>query len=132
MASWPPSLAPMAQGEPGSCGTGNQGVVGALAVLHADGVDGRHVENVKAHGGDGIQPLGGGAEVSGGPGARGVVPDGPFGAGKELVPGAASGEVAFNDQRELFGDGHQFADRLVLHNGGHVVAEAGPEALLRR
>src|SRR6478735_5489702 len=48
IASWPPSLLPIAHGEPGSSGPG-QGVVGALAVDLADPPDRREVEDVEAH-----------------------------------------------------------------------------------
>ena len=53
--------------------SGDQRVVRALAVLDADRVDRRHVDDVEAHVRDGVEPLGGGAEVAGGPfaGCRG-------------------------------------------------------------
>ena len=57
MASWPPSLLPIAHGEPGSSGPGVEGVVGALAVDLADRVDRRQVDDVEAHRGDGVEPL---------------------------------------------------------------------------
>ncbi len=48
MAVWPPSAAPMAQGLPGSPGSGTGGPVAALAAGEPDGVDRREVEDVEA------------------------------------------------------------------------------------
>ena len=44
--------APMAQGLPTSPGSAVTELFGPFAVGGADGMDGRHVEDVEAHGGD--------------------------------------------------------------------------------
>ena len=82
MASCPPSAAPIAQGEPGSLGSGVERVVRALAVRSSDRVDRRQVEDVEAHRGDRGQPLGGGAEGAALPGAVGVQRRRPRSAGR--------------------------------------------------
>ncbi len=123
-------LGPDGPGRAGIVRPGEQGVVRALAVLDADRVDRRHVDDVEAHGRDGVEALGGGAEGAGGPLAGVVVADGAFGPGEELVPGAPAGELALHQQRVLLGDGDQFADRLAVDDGGDLGAESGGEAFL--
>ena len=85
-ALWPPCALPIAHGEPGSSGAGRRAVVPALAEARADRMDGREVEHVEAHGGDGGQAV---ETVLEGP-----VPAGhaPLGAREHLVPGAGAGE----------------------------------------
>ena len=58
MAVWPPSALPIAQGLPGSSGSGAQRVVPALALGAADRVDRGQVQDVEAHGRDRRAPLG--------------------------------------------------------------------------
>ena len=79
-------------------GLGGDGVVFAFAVGGADGVDGRHVEDVEAHGGD----LG----DAGGYVAEGAVSGwavGTGGAGEEFVPAGEAGALAVDPERELGG-----------------------------
>ena len=109
---------------------GDQRVVRPLAVLDTDRVDRRHVDDVEAHVGDGVEALRGGAEVAGGPLTGFVVADGAFGARKEFVPGAAARELALHQQRVRLGDCHEFADGLAFDDVGHLGAEAGGEAFL--
>ncbi len=52
IASWPPSSLPIAYGLPGSPASARKGIVAALAMGAADGVDRREIENVEAHRGD--------------------------------------------------------------------------------
>ena len=95
--SWPPSVEPIAHGDPGSRSPGVQRVVGSLAVLAADRVDGRQVEHVEAHGGDIRQSLGGRAERAALD--RAVLQAlGALRAGEELVPGADAGALALDEQ----------------------------------
>ena len=98
MASWPPSLLPIAHGEPVSSGPGVERVVGALAVDLADRVDRGQVDDVEAHGGDGVEPLGGGAERAGGDRAGLRVVGGALGAGKNSyqVPKSARLRSAYS------------------------------------
>lgn len=74
-------------------------------------MDGRQVDHVEAHRGDGRQPLGGGAQ---GP-ADGGAPcgdDGALGAREEFVPRAEQGPAALDDQRHGARDGQQLAQRM--------------------
>ncbi len=75
----------------GGCG----GVVAAFAEGVADGVDGRHVEDVEAHGGDGGQE---GLDVGEGALAGGIW---RCGTGEELVPGGVAGTLAVDPEGKL-------------------------------
>ena len=112
IASWPPSLEPIAHGEPGSSGPGVEGVVGALAVDLADRVDRRQVDDVEAHRGDGVEPLGGGLEGAAGDLAGLGVLRRALGAREELVPAAEERLGAVGVRRVGALDGEQLADRV--------------------
>ncbi len=75
---------------------GDDVVVGAFAEGVADGVDGRQVEDVEAHGGDLGQQ---GFDIAQGAVAAGV---GRGGARKELVPGGEAGAFAVDPDAEVF------------------------------
>ncbi len=113
MAVWPPSSLPMAHGLPGSSGAGRQGVVGAFAVGHADGVDRRQVEDVEAHGR--------------GPGHAvvGRRPQTTLRPGEELVPGGEHGPLPVDPQGD--GVGHGEVDGV--GDGGEHGRQAGVEGL---
>jgi hypothetical protein len=88
MAVWPPSALPIAR-----CGGA---VVAPFAEGVADGVDGRHVEDVEAHRCD----LG----DAGGYVAEGaVLAVGAGGAGEELIPAGEAGALAVDPEWELVG-----------------------------
>ena len=97
----------------GVVGAGGEGVVGALAVDLADGVDRRQVDDVEAGRGDGVEPLRRGAERAGArlPG-RGVL-GGPLAAGEELVPAAEQRALAVGVRRVGPLDGDQLAQRVL-------------------
>ena len=95
MDLWPPSLEPMAQGLPGSSGVEVDTVVAAFAKGGADGVDGRQVEHVEAHGGDVGQE---GFDVGEGAVTSGV---GGGGSREELVPGGVAGSFAVDPEMQL-------------------------------
>ncbi len=87
----------MAQGLPSSPGWPLRIVVGAFAELAADGVDGRQVDDVEAHGGDareGLFSVGEGAVRAG---------FGGGGAGEEFVPGTEAGADRIDGEDELVG-----------------------------
>ena len=86
-AVWPPSTPPTAHGRAGIVGPGDQRVVRALAVGHADRVDRRQVEDVEAEVGQGRQ-LGLDALQ---PAPR---------AGEQLVPGAEAGPLGVDVELE--------------------------------
>jgi len=108
-------------------GSGGDGVVGAFAVGDADGVDGRHVDDVEAHGGDFRQAEGDvfeGAVLAGNCGG---------GAGKELVPTGEAGAFAIDPEWELDGVFGGEGEVGVLGDecdegvgdGGFIVGEVG-------
>ncbi len=94
-------------------GTGLERVVGPLAVADADGVDGREIEDVEAHG---CHP--GDAVVGGGPQAA-------LGAGEELVPGGEHGPLAVDPQ----GDGVGRGDVDGVGGGGEDGGQIGVEGV---
>ena len=71
------------------------GVVLSLAIHAADGVNRRKVENVEAHAGHVVQPLGAILQGSGAPGLRGA------GTREHFVPGAEAGPLAIDDDRQF-------------------------------
>ena len=88
---------PMAQGLPSSPRPAVTELFGPLRKACADGVDGRHVEDVEAHGGDLGQQ---GFDVA--RGFRGGVGSGEAERGKELVPGGEAGAFAVDPELEFF------------------------------
>ena len=98
MASWPPSLLPIAQGEPTSSGVGREGVVGPLAVDLADRVDRRHVDHVEAHRPDRGQPLGGRPQVAADDLPGLLVDVGALGAREELIPAGEQRPLAVGEE----------------------------------
>ena len=125
MASWPPSLLPIAQGDPTSSGVGVERVVGALAVHLADRVDRRQVDDVEAHRRDRLEPLGGGAEGAADDLAGLLVDVGALGAREELVPAREQRALAVDEERVGALDGEQVAQRV----GGE---DAAPSRRTRR
>ena len=89
-----------------------QGVVGALAVDLADRVDRRQVDDVEAHVGDGVEPLGRGREGAAGDLAGLGVVGRALGAREELVPAAVERARAVGVHRERALDGDQVAQRV--------------------
>ena len=78
-------------------GFGSGGVVAALAEGEADGMDGGHVEDVEAHGGD----LGDACfDVTKG---AVLIWNAGGGAGEEFVPAGEAGALAVDPERELGG-----------------------------
>src|SRR5215207_5952061 len=75
--------------------TSHQAVVGPLALGASDGVDGRHVQRVEPHTGDGGYAR---LSLAEGCAACGV---GALRARKDLVPGREPGCLAIDDQLEL-------------------------------
>ncbi len=101
---------------------GRERVVGALAKGGADGVDRWQIDDVEAHGGDGRESFGGGAQgpADGRP-ARGD--GGALGAREELVPRAVQGPPPLDDQRHRTRDGEQFAQRMAVQRRGDLRGE---------
>ena len=132
MASWPPSLLPIAHGEPVSSGPGVERVVRALAVDLADRVDRRQVDDVEAHRGDRVEALGGGAEVAAGDLAGLLVPGRALRAREELVPAAVEGERPVGVDRVGPLDGDEVADRVRVEQPVELgVLEGGQPGLGR-
>ena len=104
---------------------GRQRVVRALAVDLADRVDRRQVDDVEAHLGDGVEPLGGGGEGARPPRPALLVVRRPLRAGEQLVPGADQGALAVDVQRERVGRAQQVAQRVVVRAASHVGAGQG-------
>ena len=129
MASWPPSGAPIAQGEPGSPGAGLQGVVPPLAERGADRVYGRQVDDVEPHVGDRLKPARGGAQRSRDrlPAAHRVELH-ALGAREELVPGAVQGAQPLDEHRHPPGPGHEVPQRVLREDRGDLAAAAPPPA----
>ncbi len=126
IASWPPSAAPIAQGEPTSSGPASRRVVAALAVDPADRVDRRQVEHVEAHRRHLRQPLRGGGEGAG----DGRVLLGrrhrTLGAGEELVPGGEEGPRPVNPDGVGVADRHQPAQRMCPEQLRQLQGRADP------
>ncbi len=78
-------------------GLGGGGVVAALAIGVADGVDGGHVEDVETHGGDLWDARGDVAE------SAVLVGRETCGAGEEFVPGGEAGSLAVDPERKFAG-----------------------------
>ena len=91
MALCPPSLCSDRPGAAHVIGRGFFGIVFAFAIHAADGMNGRKVENVKAHAGHVVQPLGAVLQSSVAAGLAGA------GARKHLIPGAEAGLFAIDD-----------------------------------
>jgi len=80
-------------------------------------VDRRQVDDVEAHRGDGVEALGGGAEVAARDRAGRVVAGGALGAGEELVPAAGEGALAVGVRRVGPLDRHQLTQRVGQQQG---------------
>ncbi len=76
-----------------------EGVVAALAVRGADGVDRGEVDDVEAHLCDRRQPAGGGPQRAGPPGAGARVVRRALRAGEHLVPRAGQRQLTLHEQR---------------------------------
>ena len=111
-------------------GPGVHGVVAALAVRGADGVDRGQVDDVEAHGRDAVELLGRGDERAVHRAAGLVAPAG--GAGEELVPGAELGAhpVDVDLQRPTARD--QLADRALGHDRVHGREQGGRDPGVQR
>ena len=110
-ASWPPSAAPIAYGDAGVVGAGDERVVAALAVLAPDRVDRREVEDVEAVLGDRGDLLL--DRVQAAPRAR-----------EQLVPGAEARAHAVDLDRQRLGQrGGVGAQADALDGGGDLGAE---------
>ena len=100
-------------------GSGGGGVVGALAVDHADRMDRRQVQHVEAHRSDVVEPVDRVAQrcVSGRRGDRG--------AREELVPGAEPGPFGIDLQRQRTAGGERLANGLTPEHVAPIVVEHG-------
>jgi hypothetical protein len=98
----------------GVVGVGGEGVVATLAKRLADGMDGRQVDDVEAHLGDGGQPL-----------HRSFEP--AFRAGEQLVPRAGARPMPIDPQRMRALDGEVGAIGYACQQEGDVLVEAGVE-----
>jgi len=118
-----------AVGGAGIPGTGVQGVVAALAVGRADGVDRGEVQDVEAHVGDGVDPGHRGPERPGHPTPCREVEMGPLRAGEHLVPGAGLSQPAVHLQGVGDGGGDHVAQGVGGQHGGDVVGQAAGQAV---
>jgi hypothetical protein len=109
---------------------GDQGVVGALAVHAADGVDGRQVDDVEAHVRDAVQRGRGGGEGAVHRAARLV--DAAGGAREELVPGAEGGALAVHPDLERLALGDQLPHRMLVHDPAHLRRKRGGDPVRQR
>ena len=115
----------MAQGLPGSPGLGADGVVGALAVGLADGMDRRQIQHVESHLGDLGQACG---HV-----AQRAVPARfrRAGAREQLVPGGVARALAIHGQRQPgFVPRQQLEVGIAPDQSGQRRIERGAVALL--
>ena len=114
---------------------GGEAVVLALARRRADGVHRGEVDDVEAHGGDGRQPLGRGAQRAGAPDAGLFVVAGALGAREDLVPRAEQRELALDEQGVCRAGADHLAERVarepVVQVGGGRERGGGRGALGR-
>src|SRR5690349_11075181 len=107
----------------GVVGPGFEGVVRALAVRLADGVDRRQVDDVEAHLGDGGETFHRGAER---PAPR---PYRALGAREELVPGAVESALPVDPDRVPVAGRDQVTYGVAVEHVGDGAVERGAEAL---
>ncbi len=98
-----------------------EGVVGALAVDLADGVDRRQVDDVEAHLGHGLEALGGRPEGAADDLAGLVVEVGALGAREELVPAGEQRALPVDEERVGPLDGEQVAQRVGGEDPRHLL-----------
>lgn len=106
---------------------GGEGVVGALAVGVADGVDGRQIDHVEPHRGHRVQPSGSRAQRSADRWLA-LFDDGTLGAREQLVPRAEQRPAALDLEREGAGRRDQFAQRVAGEYRCDLGRERGGEA----
>ena len=111
-------------------GPGVHGVVAALAVHGADGVDRGQVDDVEAHRRDAVELLGRGDERAVHRAAGLVAPAG--GAGEELVPGAELRAHAVDVDLQRTAAGDQLADRPLRHDRVHGREQRGRDPGVQR